>query len=91
MDLSSFALLLYESEILICVRATANARGRVKSRGLSADFKQIAIQRDAPRGFIPPFEKGYLVIFPLSTVCHFHDDGIRGRRILGVARVTAGK
>lgn len=39
MDLSSFALRLYESEILIYVRATANARGRVKSHGLSAVFK----------------------------------------------------
>lgn len=46
-------------------------------------FKQIASQRDAPRGFIRPFEKGYLVIFLLSTVCHFHDDGIRGRKDLG--------
>lgn len=39
MDLSSFALRLYENEILIYVRATANARGRVKSHGLSTVFK----------------------------------------------------
>lgn len=83
MDLSSFALLLYESEILICVRATANARGRVKSHGLSAVFKQIAIQRDASRVYTGPSKKGYLVIFLLSTVCHFHDDGIRGYEDLG--------
>jgi len=43
MDLSSFALRLYEDEILIHVQATANVRNRcaieVKSHDVSAVFK----------------------------------------------------
>lgn len=90
MDLSSFALRLYEDEILIHVQVAANVQEvDVRSKSNVMAFLSIAIQRDAPRGLIPSPKATLLSFyyrpFVISTTMALEDGGS------GVARMTASK
>lgn len=81
MDLSSFVLWFYEGETIHERRQMQEADVQLKSKVISAVLS-ITIQRDA-FSRAHSLSGSYLVIFLLSTVCHFHDDGIRRQRIGG--------
>lgn len=90
MDLSSFALRLYEGEILIHVQVAAKVQEvDVRSKSNVMAFLSIAIQRDAPRGLIPSPKATLLSFyyrpFVISTTMALEDGGS------GVARMTASK